>query len=146
MKIGRGLQILEKFEFFHFFIKTSNFKNLMYPRSFLCEEATIKQHIILPQTKNFGKSVRKPYGNPDSYGFDGMSLILNSWGINCVLIIIGNCSLRILLLVQNQNLVPILCESLDNIPFLMQNFSAFSSVTGVNFFNYVHNCLSYNII
>ena len=27
-----------------FFIVTSNFKNSIYPRSFLCEEAKIKQH------------------------------------------------------------------------------------------------------
>ena len=32
---------------FFFFIVTSNFKNSMYPRSFLCEEAKIKQRTPL---------------------------------------------------------------------------------------------------
>ena len=33
----------------------------MYPRSFLCEKAIIKIR-VLPQKKNFVKSVRKQYG------------------------------------------------------------------------------------
>ena len=44
VKISRELKILDEFEFFLFlFILTSNFKNLMYPRSFLCKKAKIKQ-------------------------------------------------------------------------------------------------------
>ena len=35
--------MLDNFEFLNFFIVTSNFKNTMCPRSFLCEEAKIKQ-------------------------------------------------------------------------------------------------------
>ena len=37
----------------------------MYPWSFLCEQAKNKQS----QRKNFVKSVRKQYGNPDSHAF-----------------------------------------------------------------------------
>ena len=59
--IDRDLQILEEFEFL--FIVTSNFKNSMYPRSFLCEDK------VLSQRNNFVKSVRKQYGNPDSHAF-----------------------------------------------------------------------------
>ena len=33
--------------FFYFFIGTSNYKNSMYPRSFLSEEAKIKQRTFL---------------------------------------------------------------------------------------------------
>ena len=44
VRIGRGLKILDEFEFFNFFIVISNFKISMYPWSFLCEEAKIKQH------------------------------------------------------------------------------------------------------
>ena len=49
--------------FLIFFTVTSNYKNSKYPRSFLCEEAKFKQR------KNFVKSVRKQYGNPDSHTF-----------------------------------------------------------------------------
>ena len=40
----------------------------MCPSSFVCDEAKI-QHNILPQWKNFVKSVRKQYGNPDPHAF-----------------------------------------------------------------------------
>ena len=43
IRIGGDLLILDEFDFFIFFIVTSNYKNSMYPRSFLCEEAKIKQ-------------------------------------------------------------------------------------------------------
>ena len=45
VKISQDLWILNEFEFFSFFIVPSNLKNSMYPRSFLCEEAKIKQRI-----------------------------------------------------------------------------------------------------
>ena len=41
IRIVGDLQILDEFDFF--FIVTSSYKNSMYPRSFLCEEAKIKQ-------------------------------------------------------------------------------------------------------
>ena len=43
IRIGRDLLILDEFDFFIFFIVTTNYTNSMYPRSFLCEEAKIKQ-------------------------------------------------------------------------------------------------------
>ena len=43
---------------------TSNFQNSMYPRSFLRQEAK-----IIPERKNFIKSMRMQYGNPDSHAF-----------------------------------------------------------------------------
>ena len=43
------------------------FLSWMYPQSFLCEKAKIKQHPL--QRKNFVKSVRKQYGNSDSHAF-----------------------------------------------------------------------------
>ena len=43
VKIGRDLHILDEFDFLIFFIVTSNYKHSMYPRSFLCKEAKIKQ-------------------------------------------------------------------------------------------------------
>ena len=46
-RIVGDLQILDEFDFFVFFIVTSNYKNSMYPRSFLCEEAEIKQRTPL---------------------------------------------------------------------------------------------------
>ena len=43
IRISGDLQILDEFDyFFFFFIVTSNYKNSMYPWSFLCEEAKIK--------------------------------------------------------------------------------------------------------
>ena len=42
LKIGADFQILDKFEFFIFIIVTSNFKNSMYPRSFLCEHGGLE--------------------------------------------------------------------------------------------------------
>ena len=45
----------------------SNFKISMYPWSFLCEEAKIKQHTF--SKKELCKSVRKQYRNPDSHAF-----------------------------------------------------------------------------
>ena len=39
----------------------------MYPRSFFCEEAKIKQQTSAK--KNFVKSVRKQYGDSDSHFF-----------------------------------------------------------------------------
>ena len=45
---------------------TWNFTNSLYPRNFLCEEAIIEEHF---SSKNFVKSVRKLYGNPDSHAF-----------------------------------------------------------------------------
>ena len=48
VRISLDLQILDAFEFFSFFfIVTSNFKNSMYPRSFLCEKAKIEQRTSL---------------------------------------------------------------------------------------------------
>ena len=46
IRIGGDLLILDEFDSF-FFIVTSNYKNSMYPRSFLCEEAKIKQRTPL---------------------------------------------------------------------------------------------------
>ena len=43
----RIVRILDEFDFFISFIVTSNYKNSMYPRSFLCEEAKIKQRTPL---------------------------------------------------------------------------------------------------
>ena len=45
---------------------TSNFKNSMYPRSSVRKP---KSSNIFSQRKNFVKSVRKQYGNPDSHAF-----------------------------------------------------------------------------
>ena len=47
IRVGGDLWILDEFDFFFFFIVTSNYKNSMYPRSFLCEEAKIKQRTSL---------------------------------------------------------------------------------------------------
>ena len=47
IRIGGDLEILDEFVFLIFFIVTSNYKNSMYPRSFLCEEAKIKQRTPL---------------------------------------------------------------------------------------------------
>ena len=47
IRIVGELWILDEFDFFIFFIVTSNYKNSMYPRSFLCEEAKIKQRTPL---------------------------------------------------------------------------------------------------
>ena len=47
LKISGDLSILDEFDFFIYFIVTSNYKNSMYPRSFLCEEAKIKQRTTL---------------------------------------------------------------------------------------------------
>ena len=46
ISIGGGLWILDEFDFIIFFIVTSHYKNSMYPRSFLCEEAKIKQRVL----------------------------------------------------------------------------------------------------
>ena len=40
----RSLNFMTNVNFLIFFIVTSNFKNSIYSRSFLCEEAKIKQH------------------------------------------------------------------------------------------------------
>ena len=45
----------------------SNFKNSMYPRTSFVRKP--KSSDILPQRKNFVKSVRTQYGNPDLYAF-----------------------------------------------------------------------------
>ena len=45
---------------------TSNFLNSMYLRSFLCEEANIKQHT--PSKKELCE-IAEEYGNPDSHAF-----------------------------------------------------------------------------
>ena len=47
----------------------------MYPRSFLCEEAKIKQR----QRNNFVRSVRKQYGNPDSHPFYHVAMRRKLW-------------------------------------------------------------------
>ena len=47
IRIVGDLYILDEFDFFIFFIVTSNYKHSMYPRSFLCEEAKIKQRSLL---------------------------------------------------------------------------------------------------
>ena len=47
MRIVGDVSILYEFDFLIFFIVTSNYKNLMYPRRFLCEEAKIKQRTPL---------------------------------------------------------------------------------------------------
>ena len=51
IRIGGDLKILDEFDFFIFFIVTSNYKNSMYPRSFFCETAKIKQRT--PWKKKF---------------------------------------------------------------------------------------------
>ena len=62
MKINRDLLILDEFEFFYFFfIVTSNFKNSMYPRSFLCEKAKIKR-------RTFSKKQRWEIGEEVIWG------------------------------------------------------------------------------
>ena len=66
--------------FLFFSIVTSNYKNSMYPRSVLCEEAKIKQRTPLKkelcEIVNFVKlCVWKQYGNPDSHRF----LFKKSW-------------------------------------------------------------------
>ena len=43
VRISQDLLILDEFELKNFFIVTSNFKNSIYPQSFLCEEAEMKQ-------------------------------------------------------------------------------------------------------
>ena len=45
IRIGGELLILDEFDFFC--IVRSNYKNSMYPRSFLCEQAKIKQRTSL---------------------------------------------------------------------------------------------------
>ena len=45
--IPNFIRILDEFDFLIFFIVTSNYKNSMFPRSFLCEEAKIKQRTPL---------------------------------------------------------------------------------------------------
>ena len=47
IRIGRDLYILDEFLFFIFFIVTSNYKDSKYQRSFLCEEAKMKQRTSL---------------------------------------------------------------------------------------------------
>ena len=56
IRIGGDLWILDEF---FFFIVTSNYKNSRKPKS----------SNLLPQRKNFVKSVGKQYGNPDSHPF-----------------------------------------------------------------------------
>ena len=46
----------------------------MYPRSFLCEEAKIKQRT--PLKEELVKSVRKQYGNPDSHPFFDFGMVI----------------------------------------------------------------------
>ena len=57
----------ESIEAFIFFIATSNLKISMYPWSFLCEEAKIKQHTFLK--KELCEIGEEAYGNPDSHAF-----------------------------------------------------------------------------
>ena len=45
IRIGGDLKVLDEFDFF--FIVTSNYKNSMYPRSFLCEEAKTAPDCLL---------------------------------------------------------------------------------------------------
>ena len=47
IRIGGPLNFRRIWFFYYFFIVISNYKNLMYPRSFLCEEAKIKQRTPL---------------------------------------------------------------------------------------------------
>ena len=47
----------------------------MYPRSFLCEEAKIKQRTSLK--KELCEIVRKQYGNPDSHPFFNVFLLFS---------------------------------------------------------------------
>ena len=48
-RIVGDLEVVDEFDFFIFFIVTSNYKNSMYPRSFLSEEAKIKQRTPLKE-------------------------------------------------------------------------------------------------
>ena len=47
IRIVGGFWILDEFHSLFFFIVTSNYKNSMHPRNFLCEEAKIKQRTPL---------------------------------------------------------------------------------------------------
>ena len=56
----------------------------MYSWSFLCEEAKFKQHIF---SKQFVKSARKQYGNPDSHALfiseTGWSITAKFFAMKC---------------------------------------------------------------
>ena len=58
---------LYELKFLYFFIVASNLKNSMYPQSFLCEEAKIKQRTSLK--KELYEISEEANGNPDSHAF-----------------------------------------------------------------------------